>query len=166
MENEEMIPEIRQIYADYLIDVMNLEAKRKPTDGLMGFGKRTDYDPCHERFAEKLEQKLKDIENMSPSSEEAGAVLRYVFNAPQEEEGSLSAYWMLLAVHGYTDGLISFLSKQDAKELSELYADLYPKHKRLPVQQNIASHLQEQAGGSKKSKGLFGFLKSWGSKDN
>ena len=161
-----MISEIRQIYAEYLIEVKKLEAKRKPTDGLMGFGKRVDQDPCHERFAERLEQRLKDIENMSPSSEEAGAVLRYVISAPQEEKALLSAYWMLLAVQGYTDGLISFLSKEAAKELYELYADLYPKFKRMPVQQKIASHLQEQAGGSGKSKGLFGFLEGRGGKDN
>lgn len=159
-----MILEIKQIYGDYLIDIKNLEAKRKPTDGLMGFGKRDDYDPCHERFSDRLEQKLKDIENEPPSSEKACAVLRYVFNVPQDEKGSLSAYWMLIAVHGFADGLISFLSKEDAGGLSELYEDLFPKYKRLPVQQKIASHLQEQAGGSKKSKGLFGFLKNRGSR--
>jgi len=150
------------MYGDYLIDIKSLESKRKPTDGLMGFGKRADQDPCHERFAERLEQKLKDIENEPPSSEKACAVLRYVFNAPQEEKDALSAYWMLFAVHGLTDGLIRFLSKEDAKGLSELYADLYPKYKRMPVQQKIASHLQEQAGISGKSKGLLGFFEKRG----
>lgn len=159
MDNESILA-IRGIYDDYLADVEKLIATRKPTDGLMGFGKRAGDDVCHERFADRLEAELNDVAKASPSSEEAFAVMHVVFEVPPEYKDNSLAYLMLLAVQGLTDGLIPFLSREDAQKLSSLYSDLYPKHSLLPVQKKISMHLLSQAGYEEhKFKGLFGLFK-------
>ena len=44
------ILKVRQIYDEYLSDAARLQAAMKATDGLLGFGRRADSDPCHDRF--------------------------------------------------------------------------------------------------------------------
>jgi len=156
MENAQLPQEICRIYDDYLNDTIWLEATHKPTEGLLGFGRRPDTDPCHDRFLEQLEPSITAISKDAPSSEVALAILRFIFEAPIAHKDNKQAYWMLLAVHGLTDKLIGFLSPEDSAGLTAWYGDAYPKHVRLPVQNAIAAHLQSQAGSSKpKRKGLL-----------
>ena len=162
---DELIPqEIRTIYEDYISDVNYLEATRKPTDGLMGFGKRAGDDPCHDRFASRLDKELDTLAATAPSSETASAVLRFVFAAPSEHKDLMLAFWMLQAVHGFTEKLIVFLSPQAAADLEASYTEQYPRRVRLPVQQKIAQLLKAQAGdcGTKKGKGLTHFFRGAG----
>ena len=147
MENELLPQEIRKIYNDYLSDTLLLEETRKPTDGLFGFGKRTDSDPCHDRFCAQLELELNTLAAAEPNSETAYEVLRFVYEAPQLHKDNRQAFWMLLAVHGKTEVLIRFLSESDAAKLSAWYNNAYPKRVLLPVQKALAAQLQAQAGG-------------------
>jgi len=151
MENK-LPPNIQQIYDDYLNDTIWLEATHKPTDGLLGFGTRLDADPCHDRFSEHLEKAIAVIAAEKPSSETAFAVLHYIFEAPIKSRDNKLAYWMLQAVHGLADGLICFLSPEDAAEMSLFYSEAYPKHTHLPVQKTIAEHLLTRAGSSAQKK--------------
>ena len=161
MEDESALREIRAIYDDYIADVKQLVATRKPTDGILGFGKRAGDDACHGRFADRLEQKFIEIAQASPSSEEAYAVMLFVIETPTEYKKDSLAYLMLLAVQGLTDGLIPFLSKEDAGKLLSLFSDLYPKYSYLPSQKKLAEHLLSHSGQKKHSiKGLFGLSKS------
>ena len=163
MEDERAICEIRAIYDDYIADVKQLIANRKPTDGLMGFGKRAGDDICHGRFADRIGQKLNEIAQASPSSEEACAVIRFVFETPSEYKKDSLAYLMLLAVQGLTEVLIPFLSKEDAAALSSIFSDLYPKYSYLPSQKKLAGQLLLQSGQKEhKIQGLFGLFKGRG----
>ncbi len=162
---DELIPqEIRAIYEDYLSDLIHLEATRKPTDGLMGFGKRAGDDPCHDRFASRLEKALDDLAATAPSSETASAMLRFVFSAPSEQKDLSLTFWMMQAVVGFTEKLIVFLTPQAAADLEQSFTELFPKRIRLPVHQRIAKLLKEQAGeqGAKKGKGLKDFFRGAG----
>lgn len=145
MEEPFILPEIRQIYDDYRSDTINLDIKRKPMDGLLGFGSGPGLDACHDRFSQRLEKALDDFASGKPSSEETYAVLLFIFMAPTEFRTRLG-YWMLEAVHVMTDKLICFLSENDAAVLTQWYADNYPKSVRLPVQDKVFLHLKEQAG--------------------
>ena len=142
-------------------DLGVLQASLKPTDGLLGFGKRADADPCHARFSDRLELKLREISEKALSSGEAAELMRFVFEAGEIREDGPSAYWMLVAVHGHTDVLIPLLSPMDAWNLYRLYLDRYPKYSLLPVQKSLAKHLLEQAGeaSKQKKKGLLSLLK-------
>lgn len=163
MQDELILRQIQTIYADYIGDVIHLEATRKPTDGLMGFGKKASDDPCHDRFISRLEQELDALAAEAPSSETASAVIHFLFAEPNEHKDLKLAYWMLQAVAGLSEKLIVFLSPQAAAALLECFAEQYPKHLRMPVHTKIAKLLRAQAGGeAKKDKGLKHFFRGAG----
>ena len=160
MGKVEVPQELRQIYIDYLSELTEREAKRKPTEGLMGFGKKIGDEECHGLFSARLEEELGALADKEPSSETAYAALFYVYDAPLLYNDRKAAYWMLIAVHTLTDRLVGFLSQTDAADLSARYNEAYPRYARLPAQKRIAALLQSQAGplAEKKKKGLSGFF--------
>jgi hypothetical protein len=140
------LAEIRRIYTDYLSDTTRLQAAQKPTDGLLGFGRRPDSDPCHDRFSMRLDETMASFAAGTPSTQEASEVLRYMFEAPLPHKGNTLVYLMLAAVHALAEKMICYLSQEDAAALSARYEAAYPKADRLPAQKKIASLLKVQAG--------------------
>ena len=149
-------PEVKQIYEDYLNEIKELEANRKPFEGLLGFGKRPDSDPCHDRFAERLGQELRELAQNAPSSGETANIMREMFEMPGRVGNKSVAYWMLIAVQQLAEGLIPFLTTEDASAISDIFEDKYPRYSQLPAQRKFAEKLLAQAG-KKPRKGLFGF---------
>ena len=143
-EGNETLTRLRALIADYLDTVAELEAKRKPADGLLGLKPGPADDPCHDRFAEAVETLMKESA-ASPSSGEAAETLSYLFEAAAEQKGSKSAYWMLIAVQGFGLELIDRLNAAEAKALRERYAALYPRWERLPVQDKLLKKLKSQS---------------------
>ena len=147
---DELIPqEIRTIYEDYLSDVIHLEATRKPTDGLMGFGTKEDSFPCHDDFVKKLSNELNVIVQSGSTQEEADEVLRFIYEAPINNKKYQSAYWMMMAVHSLTEGLFPLISDEQAAELAKWYAEIYPPYDRLPAQIKILKTLQSRGKSGK-----------------
>lgn len=137
--------EVKKLYSEYIAQVQELESKKKIGDGLFGMGKKISDDPCHDAFAEKLEAELKSFGSGSPSSAEIREVLGYIYHVPSELNESLSAYWMMNAVHGLTAELIGMLDKTDAEELMQQYEKDVPKRQRFPVQKQVFSALKKAA---------------------
>lgn len=152
MDNIYYIREIRRIYAEYLAETVRMEADKKMTDGLLGFGKGPGSSPMHDLFSDRLEQALVSLASNSPSSQEAFEVLRFMYDAPKTHQDNALAYWMLMAVHSLTDKLIVFLSRENAAALAAAFQDAFPKAARLPAQKKIAEQLRTQAGLSAKEK--------------
>ncbi len=73
-------------------------------------------------------------------------MLEYVYRAPVLHSRPLSAYWMLLAVHGMTENLIGGLPAADAADLYAAYTRAYPRGKRLPVQTRVLKKLRLTGG--------------------
>ena len=136
------LDEIKALYSAYIEYVSQLEAEKSPTDGLLGFGKKISDDSCHDRFAEKLEDMLKEFADCEPSSDEVYAVMEFICHAPAEYSEPESAYWMLNAVHGLVIGLAERLSYDDAQRLMVQYEKDIPRHKRLPVQKKLYKTLK------------------------
>ena len=126
------IEEIRSLYENYIDKVMELERKRKPTDGLLGFGTSPSQDPCHDAFADELEKELAAFTAGNPGSAETAEILEYMIRIPTSHEEPKSVYWMLLAVHSLAIDLTKHLDREDAKRLAAIYAKLYPRWERLP----------------------------------
>lgn len=143
---------IRCLYTGYLSEARLVEQERKPTDGLLGFGPKPADAPCHDRFAKDLESLLDAIMEEEPGPALVREVLTYIYRAPLENREPLSAYWMLLAVHGLTVGLIDKLDRADAEKLWKQYQKDYPRWDRLPAQEEVLSLLKmkrSSAAGSK-----------------
>lgn len=135
------IETIGAIYRDYLKQVTELEAERKPGDGLFGMGKKLSDDPCHDSFAGKLEAALNELAKQGSASKQVREVLSFIYRMPLENKEPVSAYWMLGAVHGLTLDLIKLLDAQDAAQLRKEYAGYFKRHERLPVQQQVYKEL-------------------------
>jgi len=122
-----------------------LEKCRKPLEGAFGFGGGPQDYSCHERFADDLEQLLEELADCSPTSEQIGEVLRYIyFTAPTRWESETSVYWVLLAVHDSTIKFIKQLDVLTAKALCDEYQRFYPHYKRLPNQNKVLFALQQR----------------------
>ena len=142
---ESWLTRIEALYRDYIRTVQELEANRRPGDGLFGLRPGPADNPCHDRFASDLDALLKACAAKGPDSAECAALLRYLFKAPEPYRDLKSAYWMLIAVQGRGACLIDRLSPADAQALAELYASLYPRRERLPIQTQLLKRLRQQA---------------------
>lgn len=142
-----MLEKLDALYEAYLTEFRRLEQDRKPLEGAFGLGGGPQSYPCHDKFAEDLERLLRDFAAQSPSSQEVGQALNYIyFTAPARFQSGPAVDWMLLAVHGFTLELIGLLSAADAEPLCRAYRGAYPRHSRLPVQKKLFAALQKQAG--------------------
>lgn len=144
MENS-WLSRIEALYDEYLLTAAELERNRKFGDGILGLRPGPADDPCHGRFAARLEELLKEAAAASPDSGEAARILRRLYTAPKTRDIPLSAYWMLIAVQGLGRELIGLLSPADAAGLLRFYTERCPRRARLPVQDQILKELKLQA---------------------
>jgi len=137
------LEEIASLYEAYLDEFRRLEQTRKPLEGCFGFGGGPQSYPCHEAFARDLERLLEHLTAQAPASEQAGQMLNYLyFTAPARWQSETAPYWMMLAVQGFTTGLIQCLDAPTAEALYEEYRHFYPRCQRLPVQNKILDALR------------------------
>ena len=135
------LEELERLYGEYLARAHEAEANRKPLDGAFGFGKKSEDDPCHARFAQELETLLRSAAEEGIDPGELHAMLSYIYRAPKENREPLAAYWMLLAVHGLTLDLAGQLRREDAGALWGEYRAAYPRWERLPAQKRVLAAL-------------------------
>jgi hypothetical protein len=138
---------VRALYEAYLGETERLEREKKPGDGLLGFGSGPKNDKCHGEFADAVFAALDKAAESGVPAEDAAELLRYIYRAPLENAENRLAYWMLIAVHGHTEGLVERLSPSVAAELLAMYESAYPRRERLPVQKRAVSALKARAGG-------------------
>ena len=133
--------ELRRLYEEYLSGARQAEAKLRPFDGFLGFGRKSSDDPCHGRFMKELETLLKSAAEEGIESAGLRAMLSYIYRAPRENPEPPAAYWMLMAAHGLTPELAGRLCREDAEALWEEYRAAYPRRERLPAQKKVLSAL-------------------------
>lgn len=137
--------DIQTIYTNYLEAAADAEKKAKPTDGMFGMGKKAADDPCHTAFYDALQTALQQLAASQPDPETAAEVLSLIYRMPAEHPDPPSIYWMLIAAHGLTEGLIPFLQTADAAALLTEYEKRFKRFGRLPVQKKICRLLQKKA---------------------
>lgn len=135
---------IVRIYSEYIFATEKLNNERNFADGFMGFGKKEDNNSCHDKFYTHLEEELSALTKTSLSQTELVEILKYIYIIPFENRKNVSAYWMMIAAHSLTECLIPLLSKENAERFAEWYGKIYPRNKRLPVQNKILKLLKER----------------------
>ena len=144
-EQRDWLQRLRALTEDYRELVAEKERTSSFFAGAFGMKGGPADDPCHERYAMQLKELLEEMLSASPGSEEVRAVLEEIYAAPLRRPCPSSAYWMLLAVHGLTEDAIARLDPADARALWERYRKDHPRHKRLPVQEQILRRLKSAA---------------------
>lgn len=142
MKSNELACEIIALYDAYIEKVNELERTRKVTDGLLGITKGPKDDPCHDRFAEDLEQKLKEFAAAEPAPEEVCSLLEFIYSAALKNRDNNMVYWMFTAVHTLALDLIRLLDRADAGKLYQQYSKDYPRWERLPAQKKTLKELK------------------------
>lgn len=142
--NDAVPQSIAQVYAQYAAEVAALELRRKPTDGIWGFGASPSGDPCHQKFAAALQTEIAALKALPVDPQTAEAVIRAIC-----EQASLQELryvrTMLEVVQGYAAPLAPLLLPQQAAGLFTWYNQNYPRNKRLPLQDKLAAALQQRA---------------------
>ena len=136
---------VQALFRNYIEEAERLEKERKPSDGLFGMSPKPADDPCHDRFADDLEEALSGFAAGDPEPEEVREVLSYIYRAPKEHLEPLSVFWMLNAVHGLTADLIPLLDPKDAALLCRQYDQDFPRRERLPVQKKVYEALKNKS---------------------
>ena len=142
---DETIALIQQAFADFRQDVDNFERKKRPTDGLLGFGKTLQNDPCQERFDERLAGLTDAMRAAGPSPEAAEQAARLLLFRDDEASWPLAAQWMLRAAERHSLPLIPYLSRETAARIRREYAARNRPWDRLPVQKQVLRALDERA---------------------
>ena len=121
-ERESFLDGLRACYEDYRDRVEELERGRKPGEGIFGMRGGPKDDPCHERFAQELRERFAAFAAESPSSGEVRRVLDFVYTEPLRRPAPASGIWMLHAVQGLIDFLVSLELEGDGDDTDSQYA--------------------------------------------
>ncbi len=136
---------LEQAFEAYRLDLEASERRRRPTDGLLGFGRAPGDDPCHGRLDERLQEEVQKICALPPSPEEALQVTGYLLMRDDVPSWPPAAQWMLRAAERHALPLIPCLSSDAAGKLLRQYTSRYRPWDRLPAQKEICKALKERA---------------------
>jgi len=128
---------------EYDAAVQEVQKNRKFFDGLLGMGTHPGSAACHDT----MDRRVAEICGQAAESADAGEkaeLVWAVFQAEGSWKGPEYARLMLAAIQRHTLPLISGLEETDRKELAEWYRKTYPRHKRLPMQEQVLKALKEQ----------------------
>lgn len=144
-EQNEALVRLRTLYEAYLDKTAAVERSQKFGAGWFGLKGGVADDPCHDRFAVELHAYLASLAASGAESAALREIMEYVVAAPQKMDAPRAAYWMLIAVQGLTQPLLPLLSATDAQTVGELLEKLFPRSKRLPVQDKLLRELRKRA---------------------
>ena len=143
---EEYLAALEQAFLDYRQEIERYEKKRKPTDGLLGFGHSLQDEACHEKLDERVNQTVAEICRSRPAPEDAERAVRLLLARDDMAAWPLAAQYMLRALERHSLPLIPFLSPQAAAAFLKRYAAAYKPWDRLPAQKQVFKALKAQAG--------------------
>ncbi len=141
---DELFQALAQAYETYREELEKFERKRRPADGLFGFGHPLQQDGCHDRLDERVEKITGEMAALRPSAQEAERAVRILL-FPEQGTWPLAAEWMLRAVERHALVLIPFLDSQAAASIGRTYAGRYRPWDRLPAQKQVLNALKSQA---------------------
>ncbi|MBQ7656512.1 MAG: hypothetical protein IJI53_07730 [Clostridia bacterium] len=142
---EELLSALEQAFADYRQDVDKYEQKRKPTDGLLGFGHSLKDEACHEKLDECVDKIVGEICQARPSPADAKRAVSLLLSRDDLPSWPLAAQWMLHAIERHSLPLIPFLSPESAAAFAKEYAARYKPWERLPAQKEVYKALKARA---------------------
>ena len=139
---------LEEAFAQYRRDVDSYERRKKPTDGLLGFGRSLQDEPCNERLDEGVAQIAAQAAAAPQLSvEDAAALIKRLLFRDDMDTWPTAAQWMLRAVERHSLPLIPHLTPAEADGILRAYTARYPRWDRLPAQKDILKALKRAAKG-------------------
>lgn len=140
-----MTERLKDLYAAYARQAQDVRKKARVTDGMFGMGEDPKNDPCHGAFYENVSDWIDTFCATAPTAKGAAEALLFMMEAPAGQEKK-DSYWMMFAALGSARKLVPGLNRQDAQALLERMEQLYPRHLRLPAQEQLYRELKKKAG--------------------
>lgn len=132
------LSQLEAIYRTY--DQALAQANRKASifTGLLGQGHKDDprNDICNKTFYESTGNWVKEFAETGPAQEDILHVCRFLTEAASHR-AKMPTYWYTLVAQGYMKDLIPLLNPENRALLAKEYDALYPKRRRLPIQEEI-----------------------------
>ena len=138
----EQITALKALYEEYNYQATKIRREARPFDGFMGLGNDPRKNPCHDQFYRGVGAWVERFLAGSADPQLAAAAATVMVEAPyhyRNQEG----FWYICACVGFVSQLVPLMAKEDCAALAQRFNDLYPKHERLPVQQNVFKQLRK-----------------------
>ena len=132
---------------NYAARLREEERRRKPGDGLLGFGKKLSDAPCHAEYDRAVEALAGELAAQGDAPKETAALVWAIFRADERCDWPVCAEWMLLAAHRHAALLVPCLDREDARALHAWYARRFPPLQRMPAQKALLKALVRRAEG-------------------
>ena len=126
---------------EYTGAVGEVQKNRRFFDGLLGMGNHPANAACHDLMDRKAAEICREAAESGSASEKA-ELIRAIFRAEQEWDGPEYARLMLAAIQRHTLEILPGLDPGDRQELAAWYRQTYPRHRRLPVQDQVLKALE------------------------
>lgn len=138
------LSQLEAIFAAY--DGALGEAQKKVSIFTGLFGSRDKDDPrnhpCNREFYEKTGNWVREFAASNPAEAEVMEVCRLLMTAAARRKGR-PTHWYTLVAQGYIKELVPLLSRENRQTLAAEYEALWPRRKRLPLQDEICKALSE-----------------------
>lgn len=142
MQNH-IIIELEKCYSDYIVFANKNVRNASVGDGLLGMGKSPTDAAGHDVFFEKVEEITDRFVAQKDCHEFAFDFAKIILTHAATVNESDPSYWYMFASHVHAQKVIGLISTEKRHELAILYNQLYPKNKRLPVQNKIYKALKQ-----------------------
>ena len=132
------LTQLEEIYAAYDRELAEANRKSSIFSGLFGQNTMNDprYAPCNKTFYESTGSWVTAFARSAPSQEELLRACRFLTEAAAKRLNT-STYWYTLVAQGYLKELIPLMTPANRAILAREYSHLYPKRRRLPIQEEV-----------------------------
>lgn len=134
-------PQVRAILDEYAQALEETARQRRPTEGLLGFGRKLGDEPCHEIMDRKIAA-LTETLLADDGAEDADEAASLLLRAEADGAWPEAAKFALIAAQRHLIPLVSRLSRNGAAEMAAWFEKRYPVFRRLPVQKQLLKALK------------------------
>lgn len=132
------LQQLECIYQTYDRELAEANRKASIFAGIFGQNSIDDprYAPCNKAFYENTGNWVNQFAASDPEQEDMVQVCRFLMEAASKRLNT-PTYWYTLVAQGYMKELIPQLTPESCRLLAKEYEALYPKRRRLPLQEDV-----------------------------
>lgn len=134
---------LEQITNNYLEKEHSLEKKAPPLAGIFGFRFGPKYDSCHEDYYDNMINAVKEYMQNGTNEQESFEAAEYIITAPAVVYSNNTSKWTVVSGQASIKPLLGELTPEHKKTLIDLMDQYYPKHQRVPLQEEIYAMLKK-----------------------
>lgn len=142
----DMVARMQERFQQYFETARDVRRKAPVFAGLFGLGSDPKKHPCHEEFLKDVGDLVAEFAATQPQEYQVVSVMKWLLEIAGEYEHD-DVVWYLYALQGHVKPLIPLLTEEMAQRLADWYNTLYPRRKRLPLQDDIYRLLTKRGRG-------------------